>query len=125
MRSPSWTRWATCALAISICVPAAVAFADRGDKSISTCTSFGQEDKGDDKVQFTIHNTCTIPVDCSISWRLVCAPESKKRRATHVGAAKLALTNGSLQTADASAAPCGDAGWSLDNIAWSCQPNKD
>jgi len=123
MRSPTWTRWATCALAISICVP--VAFADRGPKSISTCTSFGQEDKGEDKVQFTVHNSCTIPVDCSISWRVVCAPESKKRRAAHAGAAKLALTNGAIQSAEASAAICGDDGWSIDSIAWSCQPNKE
>ena len=79
MRSATWTRWAACAVALSICVP--VALADRGTKSISTCTSFAQEDKGDDKVEFKIHNTCTIPVDCTISWRVVCAPESKKRRA--------------------------------------------
>lgn len=123
MRAASWTRWATCALALSICVP--VALADRGKKSISSCTSFDQEDKGEDRVQFTIHNTCTIPVDCSISWRVVCAPESRKRRASHAGAAKLALTDGAAQTAEASAAICGDAGWSIDHIAWSCQPNRD
>jgi len=123
MRSPTWTRWATCALAISICVP--VAFADRGTKSISTCTSFGQEDKGEDKVQFTVHNSCTIPVDCSISWRVVCAPQSKKRRAVHAGAAKLELPNGGMQSAEASATVCGDDSWSIDSIAWSCQPNKE
>ena len=123
MRSTCWTRWATCALALSICVP--VALADRGYKSVSTCTSFGQQDKDDDKVQFTIHNTCTVPVDCSITWRVVCAPESKKRRAVHAGAAKLALTNNSVQSAEASAAMCGDASWSLDGISWSCQPNNE
>src|SRR5690606_37810234 len=48
MRAASWTRWATCALALSICVP--VALADRGKKSISSCTSFDQEDKGEDRV---------------------------------------------------------------------------
>jgi hypothetical protein len=123
MRSSSWTRWATCALAISICVP--VALADRGYKSISSCTSFGQEDKGDDKVEFKIQNTCEIPVDCSITWRVVCAPESKKRRAAHAGAAKLALANGASQTAEASAATCGNDAWSIDSISWSCQPNKE
>ena len=126
MRSATWTRWAAYALAISICcVPAAVAFADRGTKSIADCTSFGQQDKGDDKVEFTIQSSCTVPVDCSITWRVVCAPESKKRRAVHAGAAKLALLNAGAQTAEASAAMCGDAGWAIDNISWSCQPNKD
>jgi hypothetical protein len=123
MRSPTWARWATCALAISICVPAA--FADRGKKSLSDCTAFNQNDKGDDKVEFTIHNTCSIPVDCAVSWRVVCAPDSKKRRAVHAGTAKLAITDATSQSTDASAAVCGDDGWSIDNVQWSCQPNKD
>jgi hypothetical protein len=125
MRSTTWTRWAACALAIMICVPIA-ATADRGNrKSVGDCTSFGQEDKGDDKVEFTIQNSCTVPVDCSITWRVICAPESKKRRAAHAGAAKFALTNNAAQTAEASAAVCGQDGWSIDNISWSCQPNKE
>jgi hypothetical protein len=123
MRAASWTRWATCALAISICIPVAVA--DRGKKSIAECTSFGQEDKGDDKVQFTVQSSCTVPLDCSITWRVVCAPESRKRRAAHAGAAKFALTNGAAQTAEASAAVCGADSWSIDNISWSCQPNRE
>jgi hypothetical protein len=102
-----------------------VALADRGYKSISSCTSFGQEDKGDDKVEFKIQNTCEIPVDCSVSWRVVCAPDSKKRRAAHVGAAKMSLANGASQTAEASAAICGSDAWSIDSIAWNCQPNKE
>src|SRR4051794_29471625 len=106
MRTRSWARWATCALAISISVP--VAFA-RTPKSISSCTSFDQDDKGDDKVEFTIKNTCTVPVDCSISWRVVCAPNSKKRRAEHPGTAKLAIGSESgMQSAEASATVCGD-----------------
>ena len=127
MRSASWARWATCALAVVIplSISLSAAFADRTARSLSSCTAFDQADKGDDKVQFTIHNTCTVPVDCSITWRVVCAPESKKRRAVHAGAAKLALTNNSAQSAEASAAICGDASWSLDGISWSCQPNNE
>jgi len=123
MRSPTWTRWAACALAISICIP--VALADHGYKSVASCTTFGQQDKDEDKVQFTIQNSCSIPVDCSISWRVLCAPESKKRRAVHAGAAKLALTNGASQSTDASAAVCGADSWSIDSISWNCQPNRD
>ncbi|MBA3392591.1 MAG: hypothetical protein H0T89_08105 [Deltaproteobacteria bacterium] len=130
MRSTTWARWATCALAISICVPAALADNARdgrgdGKKSLATCTAFDQLDKDDDTVAFTISNTCTIPVDCSISWRVVCAPDSKKRRATHSGRAKLSLANGGSSSAEASAAVCGDDAWKLDQIQWSCEPNKD
>lgn len=123
MRSHSLARWAACALAISICVPAA--FADSGKKSIAECTFFDQTEKGDDKVELSIRNACTIPVDCSITWRVVCAPDSKKRRAVHPGSTKFALAEAASQTANASAAVCGDDAFSIDQISWSCQPNKD
>jgi hypothetical protein len=122
MRSTSWARWATCALAISICVPA---LAGGAKKTVGDCTSFDQTDKTDDTVELTIKNTCSMPVDCSISWRVVCAPDSKKRRAVHPGSSKLALTTGAASSASASAAVCGDDGWSIEAIEWSCQPNKE
>ena len=122
MRATRWARWATCALAISICVPA---LADRAKRSLSTCTSFDQAEKGEDKVAFTIHNTCSIPIDCSVSWRVVCAPESKTRRATHPEMAKFAITDGGSESAEASAALCGNDGWTIDSVHWSCEPNKD
>jgi hypothetical protein len=122
MRSAARARWAICALAIAICVPAA---ADRRGRSLSDCTSFDQSDKGDDAVAFTIKNSCTVPVDCSISWRVVCAPASKKRRSVHPSAMKLALEHGSTSSAEASAAVCGDDSWTIDGIEWSCQPNQE
>ena len=122
MRTVCWVRWATCALAISIVVPA---FADRARRSLSDCTSFDQVDRGDDKVAFTIHNACTIPVDCSVSWRVVCAPDSKKRRASHPGSVKLAIADGGSQSTEASAAICGDDSWAIDSVHWACLPNKD
>ena len=125
MRSTTWASWATCALAIMIAVP--VATADRGSskKSLADCTSFDQSDKDETTVEFTVHNTCSIPVDCSVSWRVVCAPDSKKRRATHPGAAKLSLHETVTGSAQASASVCGDDAWAIDQINWSCEPNKD
>ncbi len=124
MRPTSWMRWATCALAMMIVVPAALA--DRSSKkSLADCTSFDQVDKDEDTVEFTIHNSCTVPVDCAMSWRVVCAPDSKKRRSSHPGSAKLALTNAGMGSAQATAAVCGDDSWTIDSISWSCEPNKD
>jgi hypothetical protein len=94
-------------------------------RSLADCTAFDQQDKNDTTVSLTIRNTCTIPVDCSVSWRVVCAPDSKKRRAAHAGSQKLALVEGTSSSADASAAVCGDDAWQIDSISWSCQPNKD
>lgn len=121
MRATRWARWAMGALAITICFPA---FADRSRRSLSDCTSFDQTDKGDDKVAFTIRNACSIPVDCSVSWRVVCAPGSKTRRASHPSTAKFAITDGGTQSAEASAAICGDDAWTIDSVQWACQPNK-
>jgi hypothetical protein len=112
-----------CALAMAVLVPATVAFA-RG-KSLADCTTFDQEDKGDDAVKFTVKNSCTIPIDCSMSWRVVCAPESKKRRAVHPASFKISLESGASDSREASASLCGDAGWTIDSIKWSCQPTAD
>lgn len=122
MRSTSWARWATCALAVSICVPG---LAGQSKKSLSDCTFFDQKEKGDDAVELSIKNTCSIPVDCSVSWKVVCAPDSKKRRASHAGSKNFSLALGGESSAQASATVCGDDSWTIDAIEWSCQPNKE
>jgi hypothetical protein len=116
-------RAVLCVLAMSIAVPAALA--DRGGRSLSDCTAFGQEDKSDDTVQFSIHNGCSVPVDCAVSWKVVCAPESKKRRSTHAQSAKLALTDGGDAKAEATASVCKDDSWQIADVEWSCAPNKE
>ena len=121
MRSAPWARWATCALAISICLPA---LADHR-RSLDDCTSFGQAEKDDDKLVLTVKSSCTVPIDCSVSWRVVCAPDSRKRRAVHASAAKFSLTSGDVKSTEASAAICGDDPWTIDGIAWGCEPNKE
>lgn len=118
-------RWGACALALAIAMPAAFADTSKGKKSLAECTSFDQVDKEDDKVQFTINNTCSVPVDCTVTWRVVCAPESKKRRSVHAGSAKLSLGDSTSLSTEASAAVCKDAGWAIDQVHWTCEPNKD
>jgi hypothetical protein len=94
-------------------------------RTIADCTAFDQADKGDDGVSFTIHNSCTIPLDCAVSWHVVCAPASKKRRAVHASSVKLALATATDVATDATASACGDDSWQIDSVEWSCQPNKD
>lgn len=113
----------TCVLAALLSIPA-IATADH-HKSLSDCTAFDQQDKGDAGIEMTVHNACSIPVDCDVSWKVVCNPDSKKRREIHPSAAKLTLTEGTSQATDASAAVCGDGAWEINDIEWSCQANKD
>ena len=110
-------RAIACVLAMSICLPA---MAGR-HKSLSECTTFGSEEKGEDKLELSIKNTCTVPVDCSISWRVVCAPGSKRRN-VHASSSALAIAEGGVKSAEASAEVCGDDAWAIENIEWSCQP---
>ena len=122
MRSTFWARWATCALAITVAMP--LAFAG-GKKSVATCTSFDQIDKADDKVELTIHNTCSMPIDCAVAWRVVCAPDAKSRRAVHPRSRTLTISSNTTSATEASAAICGDDSWLIDSVRWSCEPNKD
>jgi hypothetical protein len=123
MRSTRWARWATCALAISICVPALAETAVK--KSLADCTSFQQTSKGEDAIDLSVHNSCSIPLDCSVKWRVVCAPDAPKRRAVHAKSSTFKLAEGTGQTAQASAAVCGDDAFAIDRIEWGCEPNKD
>jgi hypothetical protein len=123
MRIPWGPRGATCALAISFAI-AAPALADRSPRTLAACTRFEQTDEGDDRVAFAIRNACSIPVDCAVSWRVVCAPASKARRALHPGSAKLAIAEGASDRTEASAAVCGDDAWLIDRVQWRCEPDN-
>ncbi|HEY5949503.1 MAG TPA: hypothetical protein VIV40_28610 [Kofleriaceae bacterium] len=94
-------------------------------KSLADCTSFTQTEKGDDAFVMSVHNSCKAQVDCSISWKVVCAPESQKRRAVHPSSSKFTLVEGTEQTAEASAAVCGDEAWTIESVTWGCEPSKD
>ena len=132
-RSPSsFVRWSLCALVFSLAIPAALADGGKATggtavrKSMASCTAFDQADKDDETTTFTVRNACSVPIDCSISWKLVCAPASKTRRSEHPGTQKITmLADGAESTTDASAAQCGVDGWALQAISWSCVPNKD
>jgi hypothetical protein len=119
--SARYARGAICALAVTLAVPA---FA-KHDKSLDDCTSFTQTEKGDDTLELTVQNSCKIPIDCSVTWRVVCAPQSAKRKSVHAQTKKFALTEGAGQTEQASASVCGDDDWAIDSIKWGCEPNKD
>jgi hypothetical protein len=126
MRTARWARWATCALAMLITpsLTTSLAFAEH-KKSLAECTSFDQLAKGETAVELTVKNSCSIPVDCSLSWRVTCAPDSKKRRAVHASQTKFSLVTGAQQSTDASASVCGDDAWAIDQIEWTCAPPKD
>lgn len=139
MRSIRRARWASLALALSIALPAQLAAADQKTggssgtaakkkerRSISECTSFDQRDREEeDGVDFMVTNSCSVPVACSMRWTVTCAPESKKRRSRKSDSHAFSLDASNGITLTASTARCGDDGWSIDDISWSCAPSQD
>ncbi|MBK9031125.1 MAG: hypothetical protein IPL61_07285 [Myxococcales bacterium] len=121
-----WARGAACALVLALA--AQPALADRKKKkarapraSIADCTSFEQVDRVDESVDLVIANTCEVAVACSVSWTVTCAPGTKRAHRHQHGSA-FALATTQSQAANASAAVCGNDGWVIDDVLWSCQP---
>lgn len=128
MRLPApGARWALCALALAFLASPAVA--DNKKKktrvkqrtSVAACTSFEQLDREDDSVDLVIANACEVQVACSVSWTVTCAPGTKRARRTQHGEA-FTLATAQTQTQNASAAVCGNDGWAIDDVVWSCNP---
>lgn len=116
---------ALCALAV-VCSLSSFASADSvRRRSLTSCTQFEQRDKDELSLELTVRSTCSMPIDCALSWQLVCAPDSRKRRKVTSGAASFTVGSASAQSADASAASCGDDSWTIKNITWRCEPSKE
>lgn len=129
MRLPTTgTRWVLCALALALAVSPALADNKKKKKakakpreSVAACTTFDQLDREDDSVDLVIGSSCEVPVACSVSWSLVCAPGTKHARKSHGGEA-FTLEATQSQSTNASAGTCGNDGWVIDDVVWSCNP---
>ena len=127
MRSRNGARWAWCALALVSLIAPASAQPDKHErkKTVGDCATFDQKENPDATVDFTVTNACTIKVECSVTWSVTCAPDSPKRRSSKHEGASFNLETSQAKTSTASAARCGDDGWSIDDVTWSCAPSKD
>jgi hypothetical protein len=94
-------------------------------RTIANCTSFDQHAKDETSLELTVQNKCTMPIDCTVSWRLVCAPESKKRRKVTPSSIAFTLATDTTHTSEANAAECGDDSWEIQAVSWRCEPNKE
>ena len=81
-------------------------------------------DKGDDAIALSVHNSCAVAIECTVTWQVTCV-DAKKHKSLHPNEQKLSVTEGSTQSLDASASICGEQSWSIDAIQWACQPPKE
>lgn len=116
---------ALCALAVTTFTSISPATADDVRKrSLARCTSFDQRET-ETALELTIKNSCTMPIDCTVSWQLVCAPESKKRRKITPAQMAFTLSSDAVQSTAASAEACGDDSWVIKNVLWRCEASKE
>lgn len=117
---------ALCALAATAASFSTPAIADtvRTKRSLARCTAYDQRE-GEASLDITIKNSCTMPIDCTISWQLVCAPESKKRKKVSSESTSFTISTDASQLTAASAASCGDDSWLIKGVNWRCEASKE
>jgi hypothetical protein len=126
------TRWARCALALlAVAFVASPALADskkkkKGKKKtpVSACASFDQRERDDEGVDLVVGNQCDVKLSCAVSWTLTCAPDTRHVSRTPERTT-FALDTGGSQSTLASPATCGNAGWMIDDVTWTCQPDPE
>jgi hypothetical protein len=117
---------ALCALAaVTVLAPKPAAAEGERKRSLARCTSFDQREKDESSLELTIKNSCTMPIDCKISWELVCAPASKKRRKVTPESTAFTVSTDATQVTALSAAACGDDSWVIRGVSWRCEASKE
>lgn len=121
-----------CALALAaLAIAASPAMAETKKKPkkkakktpVSVCASFDQRDREDEGVDLVVGNGCDVKLSCNVSWSLTCTPRSGHASRT-TDRADFALDTGGTQSTLASPGRCGNDGWVIDDVSWSCQPEK-
>jgi len=129
MRSLCRARGVGSALALLFVLSSAPAGAQKSAKtkkrtSVASCASFAQKDSGDVTVDFKVTNACPMPLECSVTWSVTCAPDSSRRSKKYEGSS-FTLATMDEKTTTATAARCGDDGWAIADVSWSCAPAKE
>jgi hypothetical protein len=126
--SSLWLRGTLCVLSLAVLSSPAVAGPKKGGKkaskvSVASCTTFDQIDHEDAGLDLVVANRCEIKLACSVSWTLTCQPAAGRSRKSQHGQA-FSLATDTSETTSVSAETCGNDGWAIDDVSWSCQPEK-
>jgi hypothetical protein len=122
-------RGALCALALALLCSPAIAGprkprAKKPKVSVAACTVIDQRGRDDEGIDIVVANRCEVKLACSVSWSLTCQPAVGKRRKSQHGQA-FSLVTDATETTAISPIACGNDGWEIDDVAWSCQPDPE
>lgn len=87
--------------------------------NVGECVDFDQQ-QDDGGIHFNLRSTCTADLECNVSWALRCDGDANRRQEARA----FVLSAGSAGGAYASAADCGDRGWSIAQVKWSCRGSE-
>jgi hypothetical protein len=90
-------------------------------ESVMACMKFRQQRLVEDQgLRMELRNCCHGPVKCSVSWQVRCdgggAPDPKS--------ADLQIAAGATESAYGYATSCGDDGWRISDVRWSCETSE-
>jgi hypothetical protein len=86
--------------------------------NVGECVRYSQ-DQDDGGISFVLKSTCQADLECSISWVLRCDGDGADQK--RQGARTFFLGTGQSDGARGSADECGDKGWSIGKVRWSCR----
>ncbi|HUH04130.1 MAG TPA: hypothetical protein VML75_19165 [Kofleriaceae bacterium] len=105
-----------------IAAPAGSADAQRkveAKRDVSRCVSYQQKQR-DDGLDLNLDSSCEMDLRCSMSWVLSCQGKADLNEAS-----AFELMAGTAYGVTASAGACGERGWSIKRVRWSCKAPDD
>jgi len=86
--------------------------------SVTACVKYAQR-QDDGGINLSLRSACTADLECSISWALRCEGDAadQKRQEARAFTLMAGQTGGAYAAADA----CGDKGWTISAVHWSCR----
>ncbi len=88
--------------------------------SVSRCVKYTQA-KTTDGISVQLDNRCGIELTCGVTWVLRCAANPKQ---PHHAGDSFPLAKSAAHLSEATSSVCGDDGWEIANIRWSCRAAK-
>jgi hypothetical protein len=99
--------------ATAICAPSRPRGAAKS--SVRRCVKLTEtRGEGDRSLSFTLHNTCTRRLDCTMSWDVTCGGEATEQSLSS------AIETKSSSAFLASAAGCRSENWRISPARWKC-----
>lgn len=86
---------------------------------LSRCVKYSQE-IGEADMTLALTNRCKQALECTMTWSLQCHKDDDEVEATERGET-FDIARGKRYTVTASASLCGEDGWSIEDVSWTCR----